>query len=218
MNLKQQFSFLATLILMVYTPTSSFTQSIPKTVSLFDGTTFSGWKLVNPEYKDLWYVKDSVIHCGDGTRTIPANTFLHTTKEYENFEFRCLFRITGDPSTGLINSGIQYRSYVEDGKMIGYQADIGDGYWGDLYDEHRRGTLVKVKSHPLELVLNRDGWNSYIIRVQGDLHQLYINGVQTVEYIEKDSTIPSKGVISVQNHSGGNSHVEFRNLTISELP
>ncbi len=88
--------------------------------SLFDGTSLAGWELVNPTFQDLWYVKDSTIHCGDGKRTISANTYLYTTDEYEDFEFRCLFRITGDPSTGMINSGIQYRSQVHDGKMVGY--------------------------------------------------------------------------------------------------
>ncbi|WP_218587926.1 hypothetical protein [Arenibacter palladensis] len=44
----------------------------------------------------------------------------------------------------MINSGIQYRSIIKDNKIIGYQADIGKGYWGDIYDEHRRGKLVAV--------------------------------------------------------------------------
>ena len=70
------------------------------------------------------------------------------TKEYGDFEFRCLFRISGDHKTGLINSGIQYRSLVQGKKIIGYQADIGKGYWGSLYDEHRRGKLAKATPAP----------------------------------------------------------------------
>lgn len=30
-----------------------------------------------------------------------------TLEAFEDFEFRCLFRLTGNPSTGMINSGIQ---------------------------------------------------------------------------------------------------------------
>ncbi len=187
------------------------------TVSLFDGQTLNGWKTANPDYLAWWSVADSTIRSGDGIKKIPANTYLHTIKEYGDFEFRCLFRLTGDPATGMINSGIQYRSFVENGKMIGYQADIGDGYWGDLYDEHRRAKLVGGDLSTLRHVLRPNDWNSYIIRCRGNHHELYINGVKTVDYVEKDETIPAKGVIAVQIHSGGAAQVEFRDLTITEL-
>jgi hypothetical protein len=42
--------------------------------------------------------------------------------------------------------------------------------------------------------------------------------VKTCEYIEKDSKMPQKGIIAVQIHSGGVAQVEFRDLTISEIP
>jgi len=173
-----------------------------KEISLFDGETLNGWVVMNPEHKDFWKVKDGVILCGNGQDKIPVNLFLYTDKIYQDFEFRCLFRLTGDPATGMINSGIQYRSHVKDSEMVGYQADIGDGYWGDLYDEHRRGQLVTGKIDVLDKILHKNGWNSYVIRCTGDLHELYINGVKTCEYAEKDSTIPNEGVIALQLHSG----------------
>src|SRR5690606_18386279 len=206
------------LFLFLLTMGASFAQQTEKTQSLFDGKSLEGWKVFPEGYQKIWQVKDSLIIGGDGINTVPENNYLYTEKEFEDFEFRCLFRITGDPATGMINSGIQYRSFIQDGMMIGYQADFGDGYWGGLYDEHRRGQLVVGKTDQLDYLLKPNGWNSYTIRVEGNRHQLFINGVQTVDYIEKDSTIPTKGVIAVQNHSGGNSHVEFKFLTIIELP
>ncbi|WP_080057964.1 3-keto-disaccharide hydrolase [Spirosoma aerolatum] len=194
-----------------------FAQSSVKAVSLFDGKTLNGWKTVDPAQASWWSVKDSVIHSGDGVNKIPENTYLHTLKEYGDFEFRCLFRLYGDPKTGMINSGIQYRSIIEGTKIIGYQADIGNGYWGDLYDEHRREKLVGGDLRTLKHILKEDGWNSYIIRCKGNHHELYINGVKTCDYIEQDSKIPKKGVIAVQIHSGGVAQVEFRDLTINEF-
>lgn len=196
---------------------ATMAQSTVKAVSLFDGKTLTGWKTVDPAHSKLWFVKDSVIRSGDGLNKIPDNTYLHTTKEYGDFEFRCLFRLSGDPKTGMINSGIQYRSILEGSKIIGYQADIGNGFWGDLYDEHRREKLVSGDLSILKRILNEDGWNSYIIRCKGNHHELYINGVKTCDYIEKDTKIPQKGVIAVQIHSGGVAQVEFRDLTITEL-
>ena len=211
-------SFPVLFFIMVFSSLNACGQSPVKTVSLFDGKTLRGWKTVDPADQKLWFVVDSVIRSGDGVKKIPANTYLHTTREYGDFEFSCLFRLSGDPKTGLINSGIQYRSVVEGGKMVGYQADIGNGYWGDIYDEHRRGKLAGGDLSTLRHLLKEDGWNSYIIRCKGNLHELYINGVKTCEYIEKDPKIPKKGVIAVQIHSGGVAQVEFRDLTISEFP
>jgi hypothetical protein len=192
-------------------------QSSVKSIAIFDGKTLNGWKTVDAADMSLWSVTDSMITCGDYTKNIPANTYLHTIKEYGDFEFRCLFRLSGDPATGLINSGIQYRSIIKNKVIIGYQADIGDGYWGDIYDEHRREKLVGGDLSTLIHLLKPDGWNSYIIRVKGNHHELYINGVKTCDYVEKDPTIPTKGVIAVQIHAGGAGKVEFRDLTITPL-
>lgn len=189
-----------------------------KPIALFDGKTLEGWKTVNPEFMKMWSVVDGVITCGDGKTKIPKNTFLVAEGEYKDFEFSCLFRISGDHSTGLINSGIQYRSSVKDGKMIGYQADIGKGYWGDIYDEHRRNkALVKGDLTTLKHILKEDGWNSYIIRCIGNRHELYINGIKTSDYIESDPKFSIAGVIALQLHSGGVAKVEFRDITITEL-
>mgnify|MGYP006433826481 FL=1 len=196
-------------------------QEPAKAVSIFDGKTLTGWKAVNPANATMWSVVDGAITAGDGKNKVRTNTYLGTEKEYGDFEFRCLFRITGDHKTGLINSGIQYRSYTggtKSTKIIGYQADIGRGWWGGIYDEHRRNKLlVKGDMSTLKHILKEDGWNSYIIRCKGNHHQLYINGVLTADFVEKDAKIPTKGIIAVQVHSGGNAKVEFKNITITEL-
>src|SRR5690606_4502520 len=196
---------------------TGFSQKNVEAVPLFDGTSLTGWETVKKENAVYWSVTDSTLMGGDGIHKIPENTYLHTTESYGDFEFRCLFRLTGDPGTGLINSGIQYRSTIENGKIIGYQADIGEGYWGDIYDEHRRGKIVGGDLSTLKLVLNVNGWNSYIVRCIGNKHELYINGVKTSEYFERDPKIPSKGVIGIQLHSGGNAKVQFKHLTITRL-
>ncbi len=188
-----------------------------KTTSIFDGSTLDGWKSVSKENSKYWSVVDGVITGGDGLTKIPTNTYLHTIKSYEDFEFRALFRITGNHDVGLINSGIQYRSLIEGDKIIGYQADIGKGYWGDIYDEHRRAKLLGGNTITLKKTLIEDDWNSYVVRCKGNKHELYINDVKVNEYIEEDSEIPSKGVFGIQLHSGGNAKIEFKLITILPL-
>ncbi len=192
--------------------------AIPQPIVLFDGKTLKGWTTVDPDDGHFWRVADGKIIGGDGQSLVPKNTYLRTVDAYENFEFRCLFRLSGDHATGFINSGIQYRSFVENRDMVGYQADIGRGHWGDIYDEHRRGLLVQGDLSTLSHILQEDGWNSYIIRVSGDRHELYINGVKTADYLETDPDVPRQGVIALQLHSGGGALLEFKEITLTPLP
>ena len=106
---------------------------------------------------------------------------------------------------------------IHNGKIIGYQADIGKGYWGDIYDEHRRGKLVKGDLSTLKHLLKEDGWNSYTIRCTGDRHELYINGVKTCDWTETDKKFTTPGVIALQLHSGGIAKMEYKNIVIEEL-
>jgi len=194
-----------------------FSQSILKVDPLFNGSSLAGWRVLPETDTSLWKVVDGNITGGDGIRKIPRNSYIVTEGEYANFEFRCLFRLSGDPQTGMLNSGIQYRSIIKDGNMTGYQADIGEGFWGNIYDEHRRKKLIVGDLGVLQRILNKQGWNSYIIRCQGNRHELYINGVKTTEFVEKDPLIPAKGVIAVQLHSGGVARIEIRDITLTVL-
>jgi hypothetical protein len=214
---KAIFKILPSLILALILASTVVGQQAESTQPLFDGKSLKGWKVFPAEFKSLWTVKDGVIVAGDGKNTITENNYLYTEGEYENFEFRCLFRLTGDHATGMINSGIQYRSFIEGDNMVGYQADIGRGFWGDIYDEHRRAKLVSGDLTTLNHILKEDGWNSYIVRVKDNRHEMYINGVKTADYIEQDASIPTKGIIGLQLHSGGNAQLELRDITITEL-
>jgi len=192
-------------------------QSTVRGTALFDGRTLAGWKSSNAADRGLWSVKDSVLTGGDGVHKIASNTYLQTEKGFGDFELRFLFRLSGNTASGMINSGVQYRSRLVDGAMVGYQADIGNGYWGDIYDEHRRGKLVGGDIRVLKRLLREDGWNSYIVRVRGNHHELYINGIKTSDYIEKDTSIPAKGIIAIQLHSGGTAVIELRDIVIDEF-
>ena len=192
-------------------------QHFKNTISIFNNNSLDGWNVHPSNSKDLWKVDNGIIVGGDGVKKIEENNYLYTEAIYGDFEFRCLFRLTGDASTGLINSGLQYRSNIIDNNMVGYQADIGTGYWGDIYDEYRRGKLVGGDLETLKHMLSESGWNSYTIRCKGDFHEIFINGVKTSEYEEKNPDIPKSGLIGIQLHSGGNAKIEFRDLTITYL-
>ena len=102
--------------------------------------------------------------------------------------------------------------------MVGYQADLGEGYYGSLYDESRRNkVLVAANKDKLAAVLKIGEWNDYRIRCEGPRIQLWINGLQTVDYTETDSSIPQSGKIGLQVHGGGKAEAWYKDLVLEPL-
>jgi hypothetical protein len=197
-----------------------FTAAAPageKAVSLFDGKSFEGWKIQQGE-QQWWRIEGGEIIGGSPDKKIAHNTFITTEKRYSNFEMRLKVKVEGSAKP---NAGIQIRSerVPDHHEMIGYQADVGPGWWGKLYDESRRRKMIAdyLKPEVAEAV-KKDGWNDYRIRCVGAKIQLFINGVQTVDYEEKDTKIPLEGLIALQAHGGPAFQVRYKDITITELP
>jgi len=178
---------------------------------LFDGRTFDGWE----GNKESFRIQDGAIVAGTLKAKIPRNEFLCTTREFGDFELKAKFKLLGKGA----NAGIQLRTkrIPDHHEVSGYQADLGDGYWGALYDESRRNKiLAKPDAKEVEKVLRRDDWNDYRILAEGKRIQLWINGLQTVDYTEKDPDIAERGVIAVQIHGGAPSEAWYKDITIEE--
>lgn len=189
-----------------------------KPVSLFDGESFDGWE---GDTEKTWRIEDGTITAGSLDAAAPQNEFLSTAAEYENFELRLKFRIDGDHN---VNAGVQFRTrrIPDHHEVIGYQADIGEGVDGHLYDEsRRRRMLASPESDTLaeaRAAVSDDGWQTYRIRAEGDRIQLWLNGVQTVDYVEEDEEIERTGIIAVQIHGGMRAVISYRDIEIEELP
>lgn len=181
-------------------------------MSLFDGQTLTGWE----GSSDYFRVDDGTIVGGTTDAPIPRNEFLCRIEEVGDFELRARFRL-GEG----VNSGIQFRSQRIPGshEAIGYQADLGDGYWGALYDESRRNeVLAQPDSALIERVLDRDGWNDYAIIAQGRRIRLLINDELTVDYTEPDGGLEQSGRICLQIHSGPPGEARFMDIRLREVP
>lgn len=180
-----------------------------KPVTLFDNNSFDGWE-GNLEF---FRIEDGAIVAGNLNDNIPRNEFLTTKQEYDNFELRLQVKLTSKDA----NAGIQIRSIriPNHNEMIGYQADMGQHYWGCLYDESRRRTvLAQPNAEELAKVLNYTGWNDYVIRCTGRRVQLWINGYQTVDYLEPNESLSQSGLIGLQIHSGPPAEASYRNIEI----
>ena len=186
-----------------------------KPVSLFDGKTLDGWE----GDEKTWKVEDGAIVGGSLETTVARNEFLCTTKTYENFELKVTFKLVGDKAKA--NAGVQFRTkrIPKHHEVIGYQADVGQDYWGALYDESRRNkVLAGPKKEDLAKIVKYDDWNEYVIRCEGNRIRLWLNGTLTVDYTEMDEKIERSGIIGLQIHGGAKAKVYYKNITIEELP
>lgn len=183
---------------------------------LFNGKDLTGWE---GDLK-LWTVQDGAITRGEPTVHIKNNDFLATTDSFQNFDLKLKIKLTG--IEGFVNSGIQIRSVrvPNHHEMSGYQADAGKGWWGKIYDETRRNKVIAeiLDQKALDKVLKPDDWNDYRIRAEGRRIQIWVNGVQTADYTETADDIASDGHIGLQLHGGAKARVQFKDITITELP
>ena len=186
-------------------------------LELSDGKSFKGWV---GDTKKTWRVQDGAFVGGSLTEKVPRNEFLRTEQQFTNFILRVKFKLTG--TNGFINGGVQIRSQPAKNptnEMVGYQCDMGDGWWGALYDESRRNkVLVKPDPAVVEKALKPGEWNEYLIRARGKRIQTSINGVLMIDYTETDETLPQYGLIGLQVHGGGATEVSYKDIHIQVLP
>lgn len=202
--------------------------------SLFDGETFEGWE----GDRDLFRIEEEAIVAGTLDERIAANAFLCTTQEYTDFELRLKAKLVGPGD----NAGVQFRSrrVPDHHEVSGYQADMGSvsqewfnqitgeedaaaepdataPIWGALYDETRRNRFLAWAS-PSEVadVLNPGDWNDLVVRAEGPQIQIWVNGLQTVDYTET-SHIPLSGVICLQIHSGAPAEAWYTDVRLQEI-
>lgn len=180
-------------------------------VALFNGKDLTGWE----GDTNLWMVENGeLIGRSPG---IKYNDFLATKGSYGDFILKARVKLVD--KSGKANSGIQYRSQrvPNSHEVSGYQADMGQNYWGCLYDESRRKKILVQAPKELERVLKRDDWNEYVIRCEGAHIIQELNGLKTVDYVEKDPAIDRRGIIALQIHGGGPMEVRFKDLWIKVL-
>ncbi|MFM8413421.1 MAG: family 16 glycoside hydrolase [Planctomycetota bacterium] len=186
---------------------------------LFDGASLAGWDVRAGE-EQWWRAADGMIVGGSLEQDVPHNTFLATKESFGNFELVFQIRLRG--AGGFVNSGVQIRSerVPQSHEMTGYQVDVGPGWWGKLYDESRRNTVIGEPTNPqaLAAAVKEGDWNQYRIRAEGPRIRSWINGVAALDYVEQDPAIPLAGRIGIQVHGGGKALVEVKDITVEPLP
>jgi hypothetical protein len=180
-------------------------------VSLFDGTTLSGWtKAGGNADESKWEVVDGAI-VGTG-----KSSMLYSPKgDYKNFQFRAEVKINDHG-----NSGMYFRSPTNTGSFSdGYEAQIDSTH----SDPIRTGSIYGFL-HVYEQLVPPDTWFTYQVecvdtRWRGNVvpHiKVWVNGKLLYELQERTKTW-DKGYFAFQQHDPG-SRVEIRKIEVKELP
>ena len=183
---------------------------------LTDGKTFDGWE---GDTTQQWRIEDGAFTSGALDKKQARNDYLATKKEFGDFELTLKWKLQG--TEGFVNGGVHFRSKrVPKGTEVsGFQADLGAGYDGALYDHLRRSKVIQRPSKEvLEKARKPTGeWNDYRIRAEGSRIQIWLNGVQTVDYTETDPSVETTGIIAIQIHGNSNAIVSYKDIAITEL-
>lgn len=184
-------------------------------VSLFDGKTFEGWE----GNMKVFRIEAGAIVGGSLKEPVAHNDFLCTKKEYGDFELRLNAKLVGPGD----NAGIQFRSarIPDHHEVIGYQCDMGSAgerkIWGALYDEsRRRKMLAEGDPDKVQEICKENDWNAFVIRCEGNRIQIWLNGLQTVDYTEEED-VAKTGVIGLQIHGGMPAEASYKDIRIKVL-
>ena len=172
----------------------------------FNGKDLTGWV----GRTDVFKVENGEL-VGKTATGLKNNEFLRNELEVGNF--RLVVKVKLVPNKE--NSGIQFRSVPvpNSPEMKGYQADIGQGWWGKLYHESGRGLLWNKDSDD---AVKKEDWNTYEILAVGHKIQTAINGRKCVDLDDPQGEL--KGHIAVQVHSGGPTEVRFKDFELELNP
>jgi hypothetical protein len=175
---------------------------------LFNGQDLSGW---DAEGKAVWEVKDGLLIGRQGPGNTPGDLF--TNDSFGDFELSVTYRVVWPA-----NSGIWYR--YQSGEKT-FQADILEyqnpfALSGSLYRPGGTGgPFAAVNADPS--IIDREGWNTMVIRSVGTRQLIFLNGKQVVD-VRAD--VSDHGRIGFQVHPGdefGTMQIIVRDVSVRPI-
>lgn len=144
-----------------------------------------GWVnlLASPENwnaeKEYWQWNNNILH-----GKLNGDTMHHyawTKKTYTDFELNVMIKMTGGEDA---NSGVCIRIHPTTwDDAPGYQVDMGEGFWGSLWEERRAGMVQKYPDSLAVKLVKANDWNHYYIVAKGHHIQAWLNGVKTIDIV-----------------------------------
>jgi hypothetical protein len=160
---------------------------LPEYRKLFNGSDLTGW---TAEGGAKWVVQEGNLVGTQGADNAPGDLF--TEAVYKDFEVKVEYKVQWP-----CNSGVWFRYQAPD---KAYQADIleyknPECYSGTLYCPGKMFLAMNTD----KTIVDRTGWNTMVVRAEGDHLQIWLNGTQVAD-VHDDSF--DSGRIGFQIHAG----------------
>ena len=114
-------------------------------------------------------------------------------------------------------SGVCIRLHPTDADNApGYQVDMGEGYWGSLWEERRAGMVQLFPQDLVAKLVHDGGWNHYYVIAKGHHIQAWLNGVKTIDAVHEAGF--ADGNIGFQLcHGDKHTTIDVKTLYIREM-
>jgi hypothetical protein len=178
-------------------------------VQLFNGKDLTGWVEVG---KEKWEVQEGVIN---GRAVSKEYGYLKTAKSYKDFQLSLKFKCVGDGNSGVFFH-VDFKPGTPDvSQGLQFEIDCTLGqHTGGIYGDGRAWIVWPAPEN--EIVVRRDDWNEYIVKVEGNRYISRLNGVPMVDFTDPKPK-SFDGPIALQLHSGGRGNMLFKEIYIRDL-
>jgi hypothetical protein len=185
---------------------------------LYNGRDLSGWHVESGKLTS-WKASGEIISC-----VSPGGGYLATDKEYGDFELRLEYRIPAGANSGV---GLRFPrgGWPSTQGMEIQILDDADPRYKNLQPHQFNGSIYAFVPPKAKVATPVGQWNRMVIRCQGPLVQVQINGVEVQKANMDEQTQPGKGdlplskrprkgLIGLQSHGDP---VDFRAIEVREL-
>ncbi len=179
---------------------------------IFDGKTFNGWKIAEPEAKS-WRIEDGVI-IAQGNRS--HLFYVGDEKPFKDFEFKV--DVMTEPGS---NGGIYFHTAFQDSSWpkAGFECQVNVSHT----DYKKTGSIYDIANLGVTPSQDNKWWTQHIT-VKGNTVQVRIDGKLVLEYKEPAGTLAGKdfmrklgeGTFAFQAHDP-KSVVRYKNVRVKRL-
>ena len=194
---------------LVFSCAAALAATDPGFVALFNGKNLDGWKLRNPNGKNLWTIETGGVLQNTVNKGEHGNDLV-TEKKYWNFTVRCEFMVPDGSNSGFYLRGRHEIQILGDSKS-GKTSTGGNG------------AIYSFKAPDVFASKPGNEWQTLETTIIGDKITVILNGEKIHDNVvctkptgsEIDRNVTEPGPIFLQGDHGT---VAFRNLQIKELP
>jgi hypothetical protein len=173
-------------------------------IDLIDG--LKGWKFESEYWKMNGKTLDGV------TPGTTEHHYAYTEKLYADFEMHADVKLVG------YNSGICIRIKPTNFDDVpGYQVDMGEGYWGCLWDERGRGMVAAFDPLDAAKLVKKNDWNHYYVRANGHHIEAWLNGTKTLDVFDDKGLLTGPIGFQLTHGKGNRTEASFRNVYLRPL-